>query len=108
MSQLQKTTFICSFRDIHGSDGARISIQLEVLGWCVDTLLVSVSHEHPPNEGDLLSTFNTLVGYRVCTYLLARYHDQIWVLDGAPFPLILRRQEVGCLDWPRFPSMAKF
>jgi hypothetical protein len=88
----------CSFRDVYDSEGVRSSVILEVWGFHVDTLLVQIiSNLDSPEQRVLFSTFETAGGHSACTSSLVQCRDQLWILDGATVPLILRPQENGYL-----------
>lgn len=98
ISGLKKMKTNCSFRDVYDSEGVKSSVILEVWGFHVDTLLVQIiSNLDSPEERALFSTFETAGGHSACTSSLVQCRDQLWILDGATVPLILRPQENGYL-----------
>lgn len=82
----------CSFRDVYDSEGARSWVILEVWGIQIDTLLSQIiSNADSPEERALFSAFETAGGHSACTSSLVRCLDQVWYLEGATAPIILRR-----------------
>lgn len=73
-------------------------MKLEVWGFHVDTLLVLITSDlYSLEDRTLSSAFETAGGHTACTSRLVQCCDQLWILDGATVPLILRPQENGYL-----------
>jgi hypothetical protein len=93
-TELTRRETNCSFRDVYDSDGVRSSMILEVWGCQIDTLRFQIfSDLDSPEAGRLFSSFETVEGHSAFTSSLVQCFDQLWFLDGATVPMILRPQE---------------
>lgn len=94
MNGLKKMKTNCSFRDVYDTEGVKTSVILEVWGIYVGTLLLQdPSKLDSLEQYALFPSFTVTGGHLVCTSSLAQCRDQLWILDGASVPLILRPQE---------------
>ncbi|KFY66496.1 hypothetical protein V496_02038 [Pseudogymnoascus sp. VKM F-4515 (FW-2607)] len=98
ISGIKKMKANCSFYDVYSLKGVRSSMILEVWGFHIDTLRVQIiSNLDSLEDRTLYSAFETARGHTACTSSLVQCRDQLWILEGATVPLILRPQENGYL-----------
>ncbi|GME44205.1 hypothetical protein K458DRAFT_282360 [Neofusicoccum parvum] len=71
-------------------DGGRI---LEVTGTFVDVLSIKhIDELGTPLQRKLFSSFDTSRGYLVMTNAATMWNDEVWILNGAKCPFVLRRK----------------